>query len=116
VSQDFVLTVYSRSDAYFADPNPFNATVWSETASWFTTPFITVQQVADARMGRLATSKATNPQHSLSSLADGFSWGECASFFEILADGTTASVDKKFIEYWFRKSSQPYLVKGALDC
>lgn len=55
--------------------------------------------------GRLATSKATNPEHSLSSLADGFSWGECASFFEILADGTTSTVDKRFIEYWFRKSS-----------
>lgn len=64
---------------------------------------ITIQQVADARMGRLATSKATNPEHELSSLADGFSWGECASFFEIMADGTTGTVAKKFIEYWFRK-------------
>lgn len=54
-------------------------------------------------MGRLATSQKTNPQHELSALADGFSWGECASFFEIMADGTTATVDKKFIDYWFRK-------------
>jgi hypothetical protein len=66
---------------------------------------ITVQQVADARMARLATSKRTNPEHSLSSLADGFSWGECASFFEIMADGKTGTVDKRFIEYWFRKFS-----------
>lgn len=64
---------------------------------------INVQQLADARMGRLATSKATNPEHSLSALGAGFSWGECASFFEILADGTTGTVDKKFIDYWFRK-------------
>jgi hypothetical protein len=61
---------------------------------------ITVQQVAKARMGRLATSKKTNPEHSLSKLADGFSWGEMASFFEIMADGTTGTVEKKFIEYW----------------
>jgi hypothetical protein len=51
-------------------------------------------------MGRLATSKKTNPEHSLSKLADGFSWGEMASFFEIMADGTTGTVEKKFIEYW----------------
>jgi len=36
-------------------------------------------------------------------LADGFSWGECASFFEIMADGTTSTVRKDFIEYWLRK-------------
>jgi hypothetical protein len=61
---------------------------------------ITVEQVAKARMGRLATSKKTNPEHELSKLADGFSWGEMASFFEIMADGTTGTVEKKFIEYW----------------
>ncbi|KAL3470346.1 Cloroperoxidase [Aspergillus californicus] len=97
----------SRSDAYFADPNPFNETVWAETTSYFTTPMITVDQVAKARMARLATSKATNPEHSLSGLADGFSWGECATFFEIMADGTTGTVAKKFIEYWFRNERMP---------
>lgn len=95
----------SRSDEYFADPNPFNEIVWAETASYFTTPMITVDQLAKARMARLATSKKTNPEHELSLLADGFSWGECASFFEIMADGTTGTVDKRFIDYWFRKST-----------
>jgi hypothetical protein len=90
----------SRSDAYFADPNPFNETVWAESLTYFDTDFISVEQVAKARMGRLATSKKTNPEHSLSKLADGFSWGEMASFFEIMADGTTGTVEKKFIEYW----------------
>ncbi|KAM0342063.1 hypothetical protein ACHAPU_009791 [Fusarium lateritium] len=97
----------SRSDAYFADPNPFNETVWNETLKYFTTEMITVDQVAKARMGRLATSKNTNPEHSLSQLADGFSWGEMASFFEIMADGTTGTVDKKFIEYWFKNERLP---------
>lgn len=54
-------------------------------------------------MGRLATSKKTNPEHSMSKLADGFSWGEMASFFEIMADGTTGTVEKKFIEYWLSR-------------
>lgn len=101
----------SRSDEYFADPNPFNETVWAETASYFTTPMITVDQLAKARMARLATSKKTNPEYELSLLADGFSWGECASFFEIMADGTTDTVDKRFIDYWFRKS--PYAKVGC---
>lgn len=93
----------SRSDAFFADPNPFNETVWAESLTYFPDDMITVDQVAKARMGRLATSKKTNPEHSLSKLADGFSWGEMASFFEIMADGTTGTVEKKFIEYWLSK-------------
>jgi hypothetical protein len=73
---------------------------------------ITVEQVAKARMGRLATSKNTNPEHELSKLADDFSWGEMASFFEIMADGTTGTVEKKFIEYWL---SMPPLIFTALS-
>ena len=105
----------SRSDEYFADPNPFNETVWAETASFFTTDMITVDQLAAARMARLETSKAINPEHELSALADGFSWGECASFFEIMADGTTGTVQKDFIEYWFRKSSSSIITAGGLS-
>ncbi|KAL4803342.1 Chloroperoxidase [Aspergillus unguis] len=97
----------SRSDAYFANPRPFNETVWAETMSYFTTPMITVKQLAEARMGRLATSKKTNPEFSLSWLADGFSWGECASFFEIMADGTTGTVNRTYIDYWFRHERMP---------
>jgi hypothetical protein len=104
LSTDTFNRARSRSDRFFANPLPFNETVWNETASFFTTPEITIQQVADARMARLATSKRTNPQHKTSLLADGFSWGECASFFEIMADGTTGTVKREFIEYWFRKS------------
>lgn len=95
----------SRSDAYFGDPNPFNATVWAETMTYFKTPMITVQQLANARMGRLHTSKRTNPEFELSWLAKGFSWGECAAFFEIMADGTTGTVNRTFIDYFFRKFS-----------
>jgi hypothetical protein len=104
LEHDFSL---SRSDRFFADPLPFNETVWKETASFFKTEEITVQQLADARMARLATSKRTNPQHKNSLLSDGFSWGECASFFEIMADGTTGTVRKDFIEYWFRNERMP---------
>ncbi|EAT87589.2 hypothetical protein HBH56_053050 [Parastagonospora nodorum] len=104
LEHDFSL---SRSDRFFANPLPFNETVWAETASFFKTPEITIQQLADARMARLETSKRTNPQHKTSALADGFSWGECASFFEIMADGTTGTVRKDFIEYWLRNERMP---------
>jgi hypothetical protein len=108
--------MYSRSDRFFANPLPFNETVWKETASFFKTPEITIQQLADARMARLETSKRTNPQHKTSLLADGFSWGECASFFEIMADGTTSTVRKDFIEYWFRKFPSSEKMKENLKC
>lgn len=89
--------------------------MWEETASYFTDDMITVDQLAAARMGRLETSKASNPEHELSALADGFSWGECASFFEIMADGTTGTVQKDFIEYWFRKFSSAMGLQGAVS-
>jgi hypothetical protein len=54
-------------------------------------------------MARLSTSKRTNPKHQKTLLSDGFSWGECASFFEIMSDGTAGTVRKDFIEYWLRK-------------
>lgn len=104
LEHDFSL---SRSDRFFANPLPFNDTVWKQTASFFTTDKITVKQLADARMARLATSQRTNPQHKNSLLSDGFSWGECASFFEIMADGTTGTVRKDFVEYWFRNERMP---------
>ncbi|TKX25855.1 sterigmatocystin biosynthesis peroxidase-like protein 1 [Elsinoe australis] len=97
----------SRSDRFFANPLPFNATVWAETFSYFKTDMITVEQLAQARQARYATSIKTNPQHKLSALGSGFSWGECASFFEIMADGTTGTVDKKYIDYWFRNERLP---------
>ncbi|KAG5777419.1 hypothetical protein H9Q73_008918 [Fusarium xylarioides] len=30
-----------------------------------------------------------------------------ASFFEIMADGTTGTVEKKFIEYWLKNERMP---------
>ncbi|KAK4950171.1 hypothetical protein LTR10_011150 [Elasticomyces elasticus] len=97
----------SRTDRYFGDPLPFNATVWAETSTHFPNDYITVPQLAEARMARLETSKSTNPEHELSALGSGFSWGECASFFEIMADGTEGKVKKEYIDYWLENERLP---------
>jgi hypothetical protein len=95
----------SRQDRYFGDPLPFNATIWHESLAYLKGDLITVDTLAQARMGRLNNSLAINPDFALSNLANAFSWGECASFFEILADGTTGTVEKRFIDYWLREST-----------
>ncbi|KAK3116741.1 hypothetical protein LTR53_002574 [Teratosphaeriaceae sp. CCFEE 6253] len=47
----------SQTDRYFNNPLPFNQTVWDETSTYFPDDVITVQQLANARMGRLKTSQ-----------------------------------------------------------
>ena len=57
-----LITLNSRVDDYFGDPQPFNATVFAETVSYWTTPIINIKQGATAYLARLATSKKTNPE------------------------------------------------------
>ncbi|KAK5733589.1 hypothetical protein LTR17_009579 [Elasticomyces elasticus] len=82
----------SRTDRYFGDPLPFNATLWMEASIHFPDELITVPQLAEARMAHLQMPKTTDPEYEVSVLKSGFSWAECASFFEVMADGTGRKV------------------------
>ncbi|KAF1963004.1 Cloroperoxidase, partial [Byssothecium circinans] len=63
----------SRSDHFFTnDAVTFNATVFDQTRKWWPNDIIDVQQVADARLGRMIDSVKYNQKFTLSELAGAF--------------------------------------------
>lgn len=53
---------YSRTDiGVNGDPVTFNASVWDGVMATFTTPAISLQQMAQARSARIAVAKTQNP-------------------------------------------------------
>ncbi|KAJ4303280.1 hypothetical protein N0V90_002173 [Kalmusia sp. IMI 367209] len=98
----------TRADYYWHhDSVSFNRTVYEETRSYWTTPSITIQQAADARLARYITSNTTNPEYSLSQLGDAFSAGESAAYVVVLGDKLAGTVPRKFVEYLFENERLP---------
>jgi hypothetical protein len=97
----------SRADfAVTGDSVSFNQTVYDETRSYWSDT-ITVQQAAAARLARYTTSKATNPDYSMSNLGDQFSAGESAAYLFIMGNISTLTAPKKFVEYLFENERLP---------
>ncbi|KAL9114864.1 MAG: hypothetical protein Q9227_001107 [Pyrenula ochraceoflavens] len=57
----------SRGDAYFGDNHSFNQTIFNQTKSHWKDPVINFQNAGNAFAARVNTSKATNPEFSLTS-------------------------------------------------
>ncbi|ETS74409.1 hypothetical protein PFICI_14275 [Pestalotiopsis fici W106-1] len=98
----------SRADYYWTgDATSFNQTVFDETRSYWTTPIINIEQAAAARVGRLQTSQATNPDFSLSDLGSAFSIGESAAYLFVLGDKVSYTVERSIVEYLFENERLP---------
>ncbi|KAI1847523.1 hypothetical protein JX265_000773 [Neoarthrinium moseri] len=98
----------SRADFYWSgDAHTFNQTVFDETRSYWTGPVIDVQMAADARLARVKTSMATNPDYSMSDLGSGFSIGETAAYIIIIGDSISGTVEKSWVEYLFENERLP---------
>ncbi|KAI9046462.1 hypothetical protein LZ554_009211 [Drepanopeziza brunnea f. sp. 'monogermtubi'] len=75
----------SRADQYWGDALTLNTTVWGATAAFFTGPRIDLATAKAARDARIATSKATNPEFSMSAAnvqASAFEWAAILTVFE----------------------------------
>jgi len=96
----------SRKDFFFGDPRPFDAETYAETTSYWTADPVTLQMAADARMGRLATSLATNPDFTLTEVGNGFDAGESAAYIVVFgSDGESAP--RNFLDYFFQNERLP---------
>ena len=78
--------------------------MFDETKSYWK-DVIDISQAAAARIGRIKTSQATNPNFTLSDLGSAFSVGEAAAYIIVLGDRVSGTVDKTVVEYLFGKSS-----------
>src|ERR1700742_129490 len=89
---------YSRGDYYFGDDHTFNQTIFDETRSYWTAPVIDVQIAANARLARVHTSNATNPNFTLTTTGTQFSFGETAAYIIVLGNRTSGTVPRAWVE------------------
>lgn len=98
----------SRADAYFADPQVFNQTVFDETRSYWKGDVIDLHMAAASRHARVITSATTNPNFSLSELGGQFSYGETAAYLIVFGDRVAGTAPKALVEYLFLNERLPY--------
>lgn len=95
------LSLNSRQDAFFGDPNLFNQTIFDETHTQWTEDTITVNTSAKGRAVRIRTSNATNPEFGLSRLAQAFTAGESVAFIMVFGDVQTGVAPKAPVQFFF---------------
>jgi len=79
----------------------FNHTIFEETKSYWTDEIIDIRMAAYARAGRIATSKATNPEYQMSELGDAFTYGESVAYVILIGDKHTGTANRSWVEYLF---------------
>lgn len=97
----------SRSDAHFGSTIAFNQSIFDETKSHWTAEIVDLQMSANARTARIKTSKATNPEYSMSNLGDAFSLGESAAYVVIIGDRKSATVPRGWLTWFFEHEELP---------
>lgn len=95
----------SRIDAYFGSPIPFNQTVFDRTLTQWTEDTINITTSAAGRAVQVRNSEATNPDFSLSKLAQGFTTGESIAFILVFGNLETGVTPRSDVVYWFGKLS-----------
>ncbi|KAK8100496.1 Chloroperoxidase [Apiospora kogelbergensis] len=98
---------FSRQDAYFGSPVKFNATIFAETQSYWHGPVINTTMAAKARVARIRTSNATNPEFGLSQTGVTFSLGEAAAYLMFLGERVNLTAPKNVVEYLFENERLP---------
>ncbi|KAI1204744.1 Cloroperoxidase [Annulohypoxylon truncatum] len=97
----------SRSDAYFGNNHIFNETVFSETLKYWTAPILDANMIANSKVARQVTSRATNPNYTFTSRMNDFSLGEVIAPFVAFGDVQAAKVNRTLVEYWIRNERLP---------
>lgn len=95
----------SRPDSYFGNNHLFNETVYQTTIKYFADDVIDVKQLAMAKVFRQVESKAFNPTYSFPDDMEGPSLGEVSAPIVAFGDLEKMTVNRSFVDYFFRKSS-----------
>lgn len=97
----------SRQDAYFGNNHVFNETVFDQAISYWTEEILDANQLAMAKVGRQAMSKARNPTYRFTSDTENFSLGELSAPIIAFGELATSTVNRTLVEYFFRESWSP---------
>ncbi|KAF9730992.1 hypothetical protein PMIN02_008527 [Paraphaeosphaeria minitans] len=97
----------SRADIYFGDNHSFNATIWAQTASHFTSPIISLATAAKAHKARLAAAQIENPQFNMSASDVQASMIETALYLSVLSNDTGATAVSAWVQKVFTEEKLP---------
>ncbi|KAK3349058.1 Chloroperoxidase [Lasiosphaeria hispida] len=97
----------SRSDAFFGNVLTFNQSIFDETRTFWTDETLDIQMAANARVGRIKTSRATNPTYELSELGTAFTFGESVAYIILIGDKHSGTANRSWVEYFFEHEQLP---------
>ncbi|EEY23434.1 conserved hypothetical protein [Verticillium alfalfae VaMs.102] len=97
----------TRTDDFLGSNHIFNQTVFDETRSYWTGDVIDATMLANSKIARQVTSRATNPTYTFTSTMEQFSIGEVAAPIIGLGDMEAATVSRAFVEYWIQNERLP---------
>ncbi|KAL2801973.1 Chloroperoxidase [Aspergillus granulosus] len=97
----------SRADAFAGSNHIFNATIFSQTRSFWTAPTLTAQMLANSKLARQIVSRAFNPTYTFTESMEQLSLGEVAAPIIVFGDMEEGTVDRELVEYFFEHERLP---------
>ena len=104
----------SREDAYYGDQVSFSPHAFAQTLLYMPNDTINLQQSANARLSRVMTTNATNPEWSQrEGRVQQLSFGESLLYITVLGNPQKYELRKDYFRYFFGK--WPRISRGRLQ-
>ncbi|PLB46088.1 Cloroperoxidase [Aspergillus steynii IBT 23096] len=103
----------SRTDAFFGSNHIFNRTIFEESRAYWTKPVITAEMLANSKLARQISSRATNPTYTFGAMTEEFSLGEIAAPIIAFGDMESGTVNRSLVEYFFENERLPFTLGWA---
>ncbi|EER41264.1 conserved hypothetical protein [Histoplasma capsulatum H143] len=100
----------SRGDIYFGDNISFNATIWQSVLDYFIDDrTVSLGAAAHARLNRIKTERARNPDFTFNAKDDIISYTETAQYLSVFGNPDTGNPRVDWIRIFFEHERLPYL-------
>ncbi|PYH44730.1 peroxidase family protein [Aspergillus saccharolyticus JOP 1030-1] len=97
----------SRADAYLGNNHIFNATIFEQTRQYWTSSILDATMLANSKLARQITSRATNPTYTFTAKTEEFSLGEVAAPIIVFGNLTAGTVRRDLVKYFFENERLP---------
>lgn len=99
----------SRNDAAIGNNFQFNQTIWNQMTMFFTTPLISIEQMATARVGRINRQRAANPVFLFDEKAGMSSLGETSLVLMTFSNGSIdGGASRQQVDTFFTQERLPF--------
>jgi len=97
----------SRTDSFLDPSDEFNAEIFNETTSHWTSETINLSIAASSRLARAETSVKTNPVFTFNGLSLGFAYGEVAAYLLVFGDRIAGTAPRNLVTSFFENERLP---------